>query len=94
MADVFLACAESFANEFPQIFCCEWNGVLHFSYRLGLQRARPKKGDEVKVHYVGTLTDGSEPEHVAETADTADTEDMDKFLACVCFVALVRPTLL
>ena len=34
--------------------------------RLGLESARPKRGDEVKVHYVGTLQDGSEHCHVAK----------------------------
>ena len=59
---------------FPRCFVVSGtvSGVL-------LGRARPKKGDEVKVHYVGTLTDGSEPEHAADAADTADTVDMNKF---------------
>lgn len=61
-----------FADEFPRCFVV--SGTVSGVLLLG--RARPKKGDEVKVHYVGTLTDGSEPEHAADTADTAD---MNKF---------------
>ena len=54
-----------FADEFPRCFVV--SGTVSGVLLLG--RARPKKGDEVKVHYVGTLTDGSEPEHAADTAD-------------------------